>query len=137
VRASGSGRPGGATALERGETLAFVATLGSPLPLAELPNGGGDKGWPAAVLQVPSQRVLRRWPHLRGGWSNFHHRADSLAYALQPSQSACADYELRRRHKGDTLPVQSAYVRDLVDCVRPIAQSLSWVWQDTNRTTTS
>jgi len=29
--------------------------------------------------------------------------------------------------------LQNAYLHDLVDCVRPIAQSISWVWQDTNQ----
>ena len=40
----------------------------------------------------------------------------------------------RRKGKAeDEGPVQSVYLHDLSDFVRPVAQSLSWVWQDTNR----
>ena len=31
------------------------------------------------------------------------------------------------------VPIQSTYFADLVDCVGPLAQSLSYAWQDVNR----
>ena len=62
-------------------------------------------------------------------------KADELAHALQPVQAAVStEAESRRRVKAtESLPVQNAYFGDLVDCVGPLAQSLSYVWQDTNR----
>ena len=36
--------------------------------------------------------------------------------------------------KGGEAP-QSSYFSDLVDCVGPLTQAVSWVWQDTNRNT--
>ena len=116
----------GPTALERGQTLAFLCTLGSPLPLTV----GGRASTP---LQVPASPVLVKWPHLRGGWTNFYHRGDCLGCPLVTVQPAVShEFECRRRHKGD-LPIQSTYFVDLVDCVGPIAQSMSHIWQDTNR----
>jgi hypothetical protein len=126
-----------ATPLERGETLAFFCTMGSPAPLV-VPALSADRlsAEAPSALDVPSAPVLERWPHLRGGWTNFYHRGDCLGHPLRSSQATISDeVECRRRHKGD-LPIQSSYFEDVVDCVGPIAQSISWVWQDTNRTTT-
>jgi len=79
--------------------------------------------------------MVERWPHLRGGWSNFYHKGDLSGHPLQPSMSGVAeDIECRQRlAKGETHSMQNSYLHDLVDCVRPIAQSISWVWQDTNQ----
>ena len=68
------------------------------------------------------------------GRSNFYHKADVLAYALQASHpSISAEVECRRRVNKGEAPIQSVYFSDIVDCVGPITQTLSWVWQDTNR----
>ena len=128
---------GATTPLERGQTLAFVCTLGSPLPLLAVAVGGesatGEPTSFAAPLQVPASPVKERWPHLRGGWTNFYHREDCLGYPLQAAQSTVSkDVECRRRLKGDQ-PIQSEYFSDIVDCVNSLAQSISWIWQDTNR----
>ena len=80
--------------------------------------------------------MLRRWPHLRGGWTNFYHQRDPLGYSLQPTQpGVTSEVECRVRYKAgaDGASVQSVYFNDLVDCVPRLAQSISWVWQDTNR----
>ena len=133
----GAAMGGGGNPIERGETLAFMCTLGSPLPLL---NGGA-----LPQLQVPAKAMLARWPHLRGGWTNFRHKLDELAHPLQPVQSAVThEAECRRRvkEKGAAdekdkerglVPIQSTYFADLVDCVGPLAQSLSYAWQDVNR----
>jgi hypothetical protein len=92
--------------------------------------------------------MAERWPHLRGGWSNFYHRNDLAGHPLQPLMSGVTeDTECRQRHghahtrgqpgtargQPEAYSIQNAYLHDLVDCVRPIAQSISWVWQDTNQ----
>ena len=131
--------------LERGQTLAVMYTLGSPLPLittSGVHEGGGGGGAAVPQLRVPAPRVVARWPHLRGGWSNFRHKGDPLGYALQQTQPegvVAQEAECRQKpkaeRKGDAPPpAQSAYFSDMVSCVGPIAQSLSWVWQDANRT---
>lgn len=123
----------GSTPLERGQTLAYFCTLGSPRPLVVGPPGetGGGPSGPT----VPTAYMTGKWPHLRGGWSNYFHRGDLAGYPLQPSISQVSeDVECKQRlAKGESHSVQNAYLHDLVDCVRPIAQALSWVWQDTNQ----
>lgn len=124
-----------ASPLERGETLAFFCTLGSPLPL--LLGGSADAAPDTQRLKVPTRQMLDRWPWLRGGWTNFHHRSDLIGFPLKPSHPAVTNEVVvgQPRPKGDDRPVQAAYLTDLADFVRPVAQSLSWVWQDTNRPT--
>lgn len=134
--AAGTTRTTGASPLERGQTLAFMCTLGSPLPLL-MASSPAARGSPTAPLLVPAPGVMRRWPHLRAGWSNFYHCADCLGYALRISHPIVSlEAECRRRHKAEQ-PVQSMYFVDVVDCVRPISCSLAWIWQDTNRSTTA
>ena len=50
----------------------------------------------------------------------------------QETHRSCVDVHVSARRKGkadDDCPVQSVYLHDLSDFVRPVAQSLSWVWQ--------
>ena len=124
----------GSTPLERGQTLAYFCTLGSPRPLVVGPPGAAGGGGPSGPT-VPTAYMTGKWPHLRGGWSNYFHRGDLAGYPLQPSISQVTeDVECKQRHaKGESHSAQNAYLHDLVDCVRPIAQALSWVWQDTNQ----
>ena len=128
-----------ATPIERGETLAFMCTLGSPLPLLATGAAGGDgDGGAMTQLQIPAPAMLTRCPHLRGGWTNVRHKHDELGHALRPLQKAVTrEVECRtRRAKGtEALPWQSSYFTDLVECVGPLTQGLSMVWQDTNRKT--
>ena len=131
------GAAAGSTPLERGETLAYFCTLGSPQPLL-VPQPGASglaPGEKPTGPVVPTAYMAERWPHLRGGWSNFYHRGDLAGHPLQPSLSGVTeDVECRQRQaKGEVHSMQNAYLHDLVDCVRPIAQSISWVWQDTNQ----
>ena len=134
----------GSTPLERGETLAYFCTLGSPLPLLVAEETPGLRHLLAFSEKptgpvVPTAYMAERWPHLRGGWSNFYYRNDLAGHPLQPSMSGVTeDIECRQRHghargQGEAHSMQNAYLHDLVDCVRPIAQSISWVWQDTNQ----
>ena len=114
--------------LERGQTLACMSTLGSPLPLlahtAMFPTDGAAE----LSFRVPSPAILERWPHLRGGWSNLYHPRDCMGYGLQATYPRVMhEAECRRRHKGDQ-PVQNVYFADTVDSVAPLAQSMSCVW---------
>mmetsp|Transcript_8106 Transcript_8106/g.19395 ORF Transcript_8106/g.19395 Transcript_8106/m.19395 type:complete len:194 (+) Transcript_8106:1988-2569(+) len=112
--------------LERGHTLAYMATLGCPYPLAL--EGTAKK------LEVPAPQMLERWPHLRGGWSNFYNTQDPIGLPLRSSNpSVSEDVESRRRcAAGES--IQNVYFQDLTDCIDPVAHSLSCVWQDINRT---
>jgi len=128
--------------LEQGRTLATMSTLGSPIPLlvSAAPSGecfateaAAESGTP---LQVPSLDVLKRWPHLRGGWSNFHCRGDCLSYPLQNTHpTVTSEVECRRRGRADG-PIQHLYLKQL-EVHNCIAQAISWVWQDTNRSATT
>ncbi len=120
---------GGGTALERGATLAYLATLSSPLPLLAA-AGSAPAG--LGKLRVPTDAVRQRHPRLRGSWVNFHHKGDPVGFALQPFFPAVAqDHALSGRAKRET-PLAIASLHDVAGFVRPVAQALSWVWQDTN-----
>ena len=88
------------------------------------------------LLQVPAATVLKRWPHLRGGWTNLHCREDCLSYALQSTHpTVTSEVECRRRGKSDGA-IHHEYLK-LLEVQTAIAQSMSVVWQDTNRSTTT
>jgi len=120
--------------LERGDTLAYFCTLGSPLPLVP----AAQQMRPSGGLEVPAKPMRRRWPQLRGGWSNLYHRADvtgfSLAASIETVTQEVATRHKRSPDKQQDKPIQNIYLNETADFVRPMAQALSWVWQDTNRT---
>ena len=119
--------------LERGETLAYLATLGCPAPL--LPTYESSIKKAESCIQVPASAILRRCQRLRGGWTNLYHRADPLACPLQrkgaEAQAGLADIVASGRPTRG-VPIQNCYLNDSV-FVTPVAQALSWVWQDVNR----
>jgi len=128
--------------LERGETLAALCTMGCPRPL--LVSAAPDResltteATPEGrnLLQVPAATVLKRWPHLRGGWTNLHCRDDCLSYALQSTHpTVTSEVECRRRGKRDGA-IHHEYLK-LLEVQTAIAQSMSVVWQDTNRSSTT
>jgi hypothetical protein len=57
------GGPAPATPLERGETLTYLCTLSSPLPLL---SASGAPTPPLSQLRVPAAGVMRRYPQVRG-----------------------------------------------------------------------
>ena len=121
--------------LERGQTLAYMGTLGCPHPLVLSESSESLAGAQSARrLVVPTPHMLERWPHLRGGWSNFYHKHDAISLPMRASNpSVSEDVECCRRCADDE-NVQNLYFEDLTDCIGPVAHSLSCVWQDTNRT---
>ncbi|MGB1658147.1 MAG: chemotaxis protein [Longimicrobiales bacterium] len=72
-------------ALERGETLAHLFTMGSPLAVWALHHE--DFGRP---LTVPSTALATRHPRLSGSWLNFFDRDDVIAYPLRQLNEAYA-----------------------------------------------
>jgi len=85
-------------------------------------------------------QVLTRHPHMRGGWFNFYHKSDPIGFALQNSFPAAvardslltarAKNGLSQSKREPTLAV--APIGDVAGFVRPVAQALAYVWQDTN-----
>ena len=76
--------------------------------------------------------MLVRCPHLRGGWTNFYHKADVTGFPLEVAHTASTDVSCRFRPRdGET--VQAAYLTELAEVMTPIAKSLTVVWQDVNR----
>jgi hypothetical protein len=127
----------GDTPLERGETLAALYTLGSPLALWSLRYP--DFGLPIAV---PSPRLGEHHPSLvpLGEWLNFYDEDDVLAYPLRTLNAA-----YRRAVKADR-PVnaggvltswtpfshQGYWTDD--DVTAPIARTLARLWRAVNPT---
>jgi hypothetical protein len=73
----------GESPLERGETLAHLYTLGSPLVFWSLRRGGFDK-----PVQVPSPYLPSHRPGLPGEWVNFFDVDDPIAWPLKPLNEA-------------------------------------------------
>jgi len=118
-----------ATPLERGETLSYLCTLSSPLPFLAALGGASPQ---LAQLCVPTASMVRRYPQVRGGWANFYHKGDSLGFALKGCFPAVTqDHLLSGRQKKEQ-PLAVASLNDVAGFVRPLAQALSYLWQDTN-----
>jgi hypothetical protein len=86
-----------ATPLERGETLAHLYTMGSPLALWTLRYP--DFGVPIAV---PSPHLEEHHPGVAGEWVNFYDQDDLVAYPLKPlsdayARAVTADCDVRLR----------------------------------------
>jgi hypothetical protein len=118
------------TPLERGETLCWFYTMGSPMALWSLryPDAKLDR-----PIEVPSPKIANhhaRHPALRGEWINFYDDDDIISYPLQPLS---AEYQGRvaDRRVALTVPglswspaVHPFYWSDAV-VMDPIAKSLA------------
>ena len=133
LQQGGESGDGELTLLERGQTLAYMGTLGCPHPLVLPDSSESGAAQPARSLVVPTSHMLERWPHLRGGWSNFFHKHDAISLPMRPSNASVSDDVECCRRCADDENVQNVYFEDLTDCIGPVAHSLSCVWQDTNR----
>lgn len=71
------------TPLERGRTLAWFFTLGSPLALFSL--RWENRGRP---IQVPAPDLAAHHPGLEGRWENLYDRDDVIAWPLRPLNEA-------------------------------------------------
>jgi hypothetical protein len=70
----------GDTPLERGETLAWLFTMGSPIGLWSLRYENPDFGVP---IRVPAEAFVKAHPGLRCGWVNLYDEDDVIAYPLK------------------------------------------------------
>lgn len=77
------GKTMGKSPLDRGETLALLFTLGSPIALWSLRYQ--DFGKP---IQVPSARFSAFYPKAMGGWTNFYDQDDVIGYPLRSINGA-------------------------------------------------
>ncbi|WP_326642335.1 hypothetical protein OG884_04210 [Streptosporangium sp. NBC_01755] len=77
----------GTSPLARGETLAWLYTMGSPLALWSLrnPDAGLDR-----PIDFPGADIAGRGSRLRSEWVNFYDRDDVIAYPLRPLGPAYA-----------------------------------------------
>jgi hypothetical protein len=130
-RQAAAGTAGGrrATALERGETLTWLYTMGSPMALWSL-------RYPAAMLsapiQVPAPEMHDRG-ELKGEWVNLIDEDDLAAWPLQPlgPEYAAAVTDRRVRVRAPPLgwtPLVHPYYWADREIVAPIARRLADAW---------
>ncbi|MBI1278840.1 MAG: chemotaxis protein [Anaerolineaceae bacterium] len=121
------------TALERGETLNLLYTLGSPLALWSLRFR--EFGRP---IQIPSPQLLNHYPDLQSAWINYYDKDDLVGFPLRDlnpaySRAVSADREV---NVGNFLtewnPLSHiGYLHDN-DVIKPIAESLINTWKTVN-----
>jgi hypothetical protein len=123
--------PAGATPLQRGDTLAFVYTLGSPIALWALRYP--DFGTP---IIVPSPRLSEYHTNLPAEWINFYNPNDIVAY---PLRGLSPDYatqvrEDRAVHVGPLLvsrtPLSHPWYWNDDKVIKPIAATLASAWKN-------
>ena len=133
------------TPLERGETLAQLFTLGSPIAIWSLRHHHADPaqdyGTPVAV---PSPAMARHHPALAVpgpgvGWVNMYDRGDVIAYPLRDLNAAYAkavtDVQVRVGNPlASRTPLSHTEYWTDDDVVRPIAQALLDAWRAVNPT---
>lgn len=122
--------------LERGETLNFLYTLGSPLALWSLRFR--NFGHP---IKVPARQFTKNYPDLQCGWINYYDRDDVIGYPLKGLNAAyrkavAADREVNVGGflKGMTPLSHTAYLEDK-HIINPIAESLVNTWKMINHRT--
>lgn len=123
----------GDTPLERGETLNFLYTLGSPIALWSLRFR--DFGKP---ITVPPPQLADHYPDLQSAWINYYDKDDLIGFPLRElnhayRQAVSADREV---NVGNLLtswnPLSHTAYLDDQNVVRPIAESLMYTWQHIN-----
>ncbi len=123
----------GDTPLERGETLNFLYTLGSPLALWSLRFR--NFGRPIAV---PPPQLADHYPDLQSAWINYYDKDDLIGFPLRElcpayKRAVSADREV---NVGNLLtswnPLSHTAYLDDQDVIRPIAESLTYTWQHIN-----
>ena len=76
----------GDTPLERGETLTSVYTLASQIPFWSLRHPNFDQ-----PIKVPSEKLDRHYPDLKGEWINFFNKSDIMGYPLKSLNQAYSE----------------------------------------------
>jgi len=120
----------GSSPLERGETLSFLYTLGSPLALwaGRLPDFGEP-------LTVPDPFAERHHPQIAGEWVNIHDLDDIVAWPLKGLNGAYDDQvredravSVGRWGTGWTPLAHVGYWNDR-KVMDPIARALAQAWR--------
>ena len=123
----------GQSALERGDTLTWFHTLGSPLALWSLRYA--NFGTP---ITVPSAKLVKHHPTIKGGWINFYDNDDVIAYPLKSINDAHrkAIKEDREINVGGILsswnPMSHNQYWTDNDVTKPIAKNLANTWKAIN-----
>jgi hypothetical protein len=123
----------GGSPVDRGETLALLYTLGSPLALWSLRYA--DFGKP---IDVPSPSFSQYWPGIAGEWVNYYDTADVIGYPLKKVNAAYAAAVAADRavRVGGLLtfwnPLSHTAYMDSDKVCKPIAASLARLWRAVN-----
>ena len=128
------------TPLEKGETLAQLWTMGSPLAIWGLRSHSDDPlrdfGTP---IEVPSSTLAGRHPGLVGsgphvGWTNLYDRDDVIAYPLKtlnPAHAVAvkADVQVNVGTWGSWTPLCHTGYWTAESVTTPIAHALARAWE--------
>jgi len=123
----------GKSPLDKGETLAALYTLGSPLALWSMRYD--DFGVP---VKIPSPKLASRYPKLKGEWVNFYDPSDVIGYPLRGLNNAYARMVAQDRsvNAGNLLtswnPASHTQYWTDNDITKPIAESLARFWLQAN-----
>ena len=121
------------TALERGETLNLLYTLGSPIALWSLRYR--DFGKPIAI---PAPELINHYPNLQCAWMNYYDKDDLIGFPLRDlnegySRAVSADKQVNVGGMMENWnPLSHLGYLDDNDVVRPIAESLINTWKTVN-----
>lgn len=126
------------TPLERGETLALLYTLGSPIAIWSLRYK--NFGIPISVpsFELSNHYPPETYPNLSGEWLNFYDKDDAIGYPLKTLNDAYATTvtEDRQINSGGLLegwnPASHLGYWADSDCIDPIAQSLAKTFHAAN-----
>jgi hypothetical protein len=123
----------GRTPLDKGETLAGLYLMGSPLALWSLRYD--DFGVP---VRVPSPKLRSHYPRVKGEWIHFYDSSDIIGYPLKPINDAynaqvTAD---RAVNVGSILtswnPASHTEYWTDNDVTKPLAEGLARIWLQAN-----
>ena len=124
----------GDTPLDRGETLALLYTLGSPLALWSLRYR--EFGRP---VEIPSPQLFNHYPNLKGEWVNFYDRDDVVAFPLRTLNTAYSRAVTRDAEvnvggiTSSWNPLAHMHYWTDPDVVDPISQALIRTWRAANK----
>jgi hypothetical protein len=124
----------GDTPMDRGETLALLYTLGSPLAIFCLRFK--DFGKP---IEVPSPVLAQHYPDLKGEWVNFYDRDDVIGFPLRTLSRAYQKVVTRDREVNvgspfmNWTPLSHMHYWTDRDVIVPISRSLIRTWKTVNK----
>lgn len=126
----------GTSALARGETLAWLYTMGSPLALWSLRNPAARLDKP---IDFPGAGVGGEGNRLQSEWVNFYDRDDVIAYPLRPLGPGYAErvtmdrpVTVRGRWPVFQTPLVHPYYWSDGKVMEAIARSLAKGWRSLN-----